>query len=65
MSARAGAINQLWIGTCPEEEARELSGKYITPFQHIGIPRPDLKDRQKVEALWDWCEAQTRERRQQ
>ena len=58
MPATVGASNQLWAATCPEAEARKMSGEYIVPFQSIGIARPDLDNKDKVEGVWEWCELQ-------
>jgi hypothetical protein len=55
-----GALNQLWAVTCPVEEARGLSGKYVVPFQRIGQPRLDLEERETVEKLWAWCDAEAK-----
>ncbi|GFZ46731.1 hypothetical protein JCM24511_03951 [Saitozyma sp. JCM 24511] len=55
-----GAGNQLWAATCPVSQARELSGKYIRPFQQVGRPRPDVEDRERVEKMWKWCDEQAR-----
>lgn len=55
-----GAMNQIWAATCPDTTARSLSGEYIIPFQRIGRARPDLDDREKVDAVWRWCEAQAK-----
>ena len=54
-----GALTQLWAGTCPDAEARTLSGQYLVPFHKVGRARMDLDDREKVKALWDWCSEQT------
>jgi hypothetical protein len=58
--ATVGALNQLWAATCPIDQAKELGGKYVVPFQDIGISRPDLEEEEKWQELWDWCEAQGR-----
>jgi hypothetical protein len=55
-----GAGNQLWAATCPVPQARELSGKYIVPFQQVGRPRADVEDRERVEKMWNWCDEQAR-----
>ncbi|RSH88877.1 hypothetical protein EHS25_002539 [Saitozyma podzolica] len=55
-----GAGNQLWAATCPVPQARELSGKYIVPFQQVGRPRADVEDRGRVEKMWNWCDEQAR-----
>ena len=57
--ATDGALNQLWAGTCPEDEARRLSGEYIVPCQKVGRARPDLDELETVKAVWDWCEEQS------
>ena len=53
-----GALNQLWVATCSDAEARKLSGEYVVPFQRIGRARPDLENPKKVDGLWRWCDAQ-------
>jgi hypothetical protein len=42
------------------DQAKELGGKYVVPFQDIGISRPDLEEEGRWQELWDWCEAQGR-----
>jgi hypothetical protein len=58
--ATVGALNQIWAATCPIEEARKLGGRYVVPFQDVGISRPDLEHEEKWQELWDWCEEQGR-----
>lgn len=58
--AATGALNQLWAGLAPPHIARSLGGQYILPFQHVGYARPDLEEKEKVEACWRWCEEQVR-----
>lgn len=58
VSPLTGALNQIWAGAVPDAKARDLSGKYIVPYQIIGATRPDLQDPAKWAELWDWCEAQ-------
>lgn len=51
-----GTINQLWVGTMPAKEARKISGEYIIPHQKIGIARPDLRNHEAVERVWNCYE---------
>jgi len=53
-----GALNQIWAGQLPTARARELSGKYIVPYQTVVPHRPDLDDSDKCERLWAWCDEQ-------
>lgn len=55
-----GTINQLWAGTMPIDEARKISGKYIVPHHRVGTARPDLRNREAVERVWNWCEQEGR-----
>lgn len=51
-----GAGNQLWAATMPLEQARDLSGAYIVPYQRVGYPRSDVLDPANQVRMWDWCE---------
>jgi NAD(P)-dependent dehydrogenase (short-subunit alcohol dehydrogenase family) len=55
-----GALNQIWAGQLPVEEAKEISGKYVVPYQVIATHRPDLNDPAKWEQLWNWCNEQAK-----
>ncbi|KAL7421423.1 hypothetical protein Q5752_004309 [Cryptotrichosporon argae] len=57
-----GAVNQIWAATLPAPDARALAGRYVVPYRRVGIERPDLNDRDKVERLWAWCEEQAARR---
>ncbi|KAK8864565.1 hypothetical protein IAR55_001815 [Kwoniella newhampshirensis] len=58
--AKVGALNQIWAATLALPDAWYLNGEYIVPFQKIGVARPDLNDRKKVEELWSWCDEQAK-----
>ena len=60
VTAARGALNQIWASTCPTSVAQTLSGEYVVPAQTIGHARPDLNDREAVEAVWRWCNEQAK-----
>jgi hypothetical protein len=53
-----GALNQLWVASLPEQEARKWNGAYIAHVQVRTSARPDLDDPAGWVKLWEWCEAQ-------
>jgi len=59
ISPPEGALNQLWCAEMPVEQARQLSGKFVSCFQTPIPYRPDLGDPAAVDQMWDWCEAHT------
>jgi hypothetical protein len=58
ISPPQGALNQLWCGEIPVDEARKLSGSFVSCFQTAIPYRPDLGNSAAVDKLWDWCAAQ-------
>ncbi len=44
----------------PVKQAREVSGSYLIPHHRLGIARPDLRNREAVERVWNWCEQEGR-----
>ncbi|ODO05109.1 hypothetical protein L198_01796 [Cryptococcus wingfieldii CBS 7118] len=60
-SPSQGALNQLWAGTLPIAQARELNGKYVVPFSHVLDSRGDLlgeEGQEKARKLSEWCDEQ-------
>ncbi|WWC89169.1 uncharacterized protein L201_004087 [Kwoniella dendrophila CBS 6074] len=53
-----GAVNQVWAATISDHDARWIDGQYIVPYRKVGISRPDLKDDEKIDEVWNWCEEQ-------
>ncbi|KAG9315699.1 hypothetical protein JVU11DRAFT_3346 [Chiua virens] len=54
-----GALTQLYAGTCPA--AADFGGKYLVPWARIGPSREDAHDPKLGQALWEWCEEQTKD----
>ncbi|OWT40496.1 putativepod-specific dehydrogenase SAC25 [Cryptococcus neoformans Bt1] len=53
-----GALNQLYAATLPLPDAWSLNGEYVVPYNTVGICRPDLWDKKRVEEVWNWCDEQ-------
>jgi len=54
-----GALTPLYAGVSPETAS--LNGKYFIPWARLADTRPDAKDGQLGEKLWNWLEAETKE----
>lgn len=54
-----GAVNPLWIATCPVAEARVASGGYLIPYERLGQAHPSLDDKKRVDEMWEWCSVQS------
>jgi hypothetical protein len=52
-----GALNQIWAGQLPPDEALAHAGGYVCPYQVWATIRPDLTP-ENVDKLWEWCDEQ-------
>jgi retinol dehydrogenase-12 len=59
VTAKDGALAQLWAAEVPVHKARELSGGYVAPYESKITHRPDLTV-EAAEKVWEWCEQQAR-----
>ncbi|KAF5343485.1 hypothetical protein D9758_015640 [Tetrapyrgos nigripes] len=59
--SKMGALTQLWAGTAPEPEGKELSGKYLVPWARLGAPVRAAEDEKLGKELWEWCEEQVKD----
>ncbi|KAK7440996.1 short-chain alcohol dehydrogenase [Stygiomarasmius scandens] len=59
--AELGALTQLWAGTLPDPEGKELNGKYLLPWARVGSPAKSAEDPKWGVQLWEWCEEQIKD----
>jgi len=59
--AELGALTQLWAGTLPDPEGKELNGKYLLPWARVGSPAKSAEDPKWGIQLWEWCEEQIKD----
>ncbi|KAE8538492.1 hypothetical protein D1P53_004852 [Cryptococcus gattii VGV] len=53
-----GALNQLYAATLPLPDAWFLNGEYVVPYNTVGMCRPDLWNKKRIEEVWNWCDEQ-------
>lgn len=53
-----GALNQLWAACSPDAK----SGEYYVPVGKLGAGAANVNDKENAAKLWEWTEAQLRER---
>ncbi|THU94703.1 NAD(P)-binding protein [Dendrothele bispora CBS 962.96] len=54
--SKMGALTQLWAGTTPDPEGKELNGKYLVPWARIGKAMGPVDDEKLGKDLWEWLE---------
>ncbi|KAK7451072.1 short-chain alcohol dehydrogenase [Stygiomarasmius scandens] len=60
-SSEMGALTQLWAGTTPDPEGKELNGKYLVPWARVGPVVKEAEDEKLGKDLWEWLEEQVKD----